>query len=331
MRKALIVGIDDYPTSPLNGCVNDAIEIASKLETNGDGSPNFGVNCITSNKIEVTSALLVEALEDLFSGDADTALFYFAGHGIIDPSTNAGYIVTIDGKKPNWGLSLSEILGMANKAYPRIKSSVIILDSCQSGFAGEIVGLGTDDRISMIGNGVTILTACHREGFAEETEEDHGAFTSILIDGLNGASADIIGRITPASLYTHVDQTLGPWSQRPMYKANVQSFITLRQIAPKVPLAVLRRLLEYFPDPTDVFSLDPSFEPDRGEEAESLKHIPIDDDHVQIYRELQDCNRFGLVVPVGQPHMWHAAVYSAGCKLTATGAHYRKLAEMKRL
>ena len=330
MRKALIVGIDDYTIKPLQGCVNDAIEVASKLETNGDGSPNFSVVSLTSNNEDVTSALVMEALEQLFSADADTAFFYFAGHGIINPVTNAGYIVTQDGAKPNWGISLGEILDMANKAYPRIKSTVIILDSCQSGFAGEVSGLGDGAAVSVIGNGVTILTACHREGTAAETN-GHGAFTSILLDGLAGASADIMGRITPASLYAHVDQTLGPWEQRPIYKANVQSFITLRQISPKVPLEVLRRLVNYFPDPTSVFALDPSFEPDRGEEAEKLKHISVNEDNVRKYRELQERNRHSLVTPVDQHHMWHAAVHSTGCKLTATGVHYRKLAEMGRI
>lgn len=330
MRKALVVGIDDYPNAPLKGCVNDAIELTPMLERNGDGSPNFGVVSITSNNETISSKTLIKALEKLFSGDAETVLFYFAGHGIIDTTTNAGYIVTQDGDKPNWGISLSEIIGMANKAYPRINSTVIILDSCQSGYAGEVAGLGDEAKVSAIGNGVTILTACHREGFAAE-DDGHGTFTAILLDGLGGASADILGRITPASLYSHVDQTLGPWEQRPIYKANVQSFITLRQVNPKVSLEILRRLPAYFPDPTDTFALDPSFEPDRGEEAERLKGIPVDEDNERIYRELQECYRHGLVTPVDYPHMWHAAVHSTGCKLTATGVHYRKLAKMKRI
>ncbi len=330
MRKALVVGIDHYPRASLKGCVNDAVVIASKLETNGDGSPNFGVVRITSNEKDITSSVLMKALEELFSGEADTVLFYFAGHGVFDPTTNAGYIITIDGGKPNWGVSLNILLEMANKASPRIKSSIIVLDSCQSRFAGQVTGLGDNGEISVIGNGVTILTACHREGTAAEAS-GHGTFTSILLDGLDGASADIIGRITPASLYTHVDQTLGPWAQRPIYKANVQSFITLRQVNSKVPLEVLRRLPEYFPNPTDVFPLDPSFEPDRGEEAERLRDVSTSEEKERVYRELQQCNRVGLVVPVDQPHMWHAAVHSTGCKLTDAGAHYRKLAEMKRI
>ncbi|WP_303832244.1 caspase family protein [Asticcacaulis taihuensis] len=330
MRKALVIGIDDYPTAPLAGCVNDAIQFASLIETNGDGSPNFSVRCLTTAEGTVTTALMHDAVNELFSGEADTALFFFAGHGLINQQTNAGFIVSQDGKKGAWGLSLTDILTLANKAHPKIKSTIIILDSCHSGFAGEVSGLGDQGQISVIGNGVTILTACHREGVAQE-KSGHGIFTDLLMDGLKGSAADICGRITPASVYSHVDQTLGAWDQRPIYKANVQNFVVLRQIPPKISLDILRKLPEYFPDPTTVFALDPSYEPERGEEVEKLKHIPIVDDNVRKYKDLQACNRHGLVAPVDQPHMWHAAVFSTGCKLTALGAHYRKLAEMKRI
>ena len=332
MKKALVVGIDDYNSAnTLNGCVNDAEEVRRVIELDEDKSPNFDVRCMISNKNDVTSQRLSDALKDLFSGNAETVLFYFAGHGIIDTVTNTGHLVTQDGSNPNWGISLSNILEMANKSYPSIKSTVIILDSCNSGFAGEVSGLGNSNPgPSIIGNGVTILTACHREGSAAESN-GHGTFTSIIMDGLHGAAGDVMGRITPASLYAHVDQTLGAWEQRPIYKANVQTFITLREVKPKVPLEVLRRLPEYFPNPSDMFSLDPSFEPDRGEETDRLKDIPINEDNVKIYRELQQCNRVNLVVPVSHDHMWHTAVFSGGCKLTATGIHYRKLAELKRI
>ncbi|HFF3662912.1 TPA: caspase family protein [Legionella pneumophila] len=32
MRKALVIGVDNYPSSPLRGCVNDAAAIAGVLE-----------------------------------------------------------------------------------------------------------------------------------------------------------------------------------------------------------------------------------------------------------------------------------------------------------
>ncbi|MGE4531508.1 MAG: caspase family protein [Acidithiobacillus sp.] len=119
MKKALVIGIDNYPTAPLRGCVNDATAISQLLEANGDGSPNFSVQTLTSNDVDIGCAALETAISDLFKGgDAETALLYFAGHGIINPETNAGYIVSSDGKKGAWGMSLSEILALANGAYP---------------------------------------------------------------------------------------------------------------------------------------------------------------------------------------------------------------------
>lgn len=329
MRRALVVGIDKYPSQALEGCENDAASVASILEKNGDGSPNFDVRLVSSDSEDVTCEALQTALGELFSGDAETVLFYFAGHGIIDPVTNTGYIVAQDGKKGSWGMSLADLLGMANDASPKIKSTVIILDSCNSGFAGEISALNKS-QVSVIGNGVTILTACHREQTAAE-QDGQGLFTGILLDGLSGGSADVLGRITPASVYAHIDQTLGSWEQRPIYKANVQTFVTLRNIAPKISPDILRSLPTYFKSPTDNFKLDPSFEPDRQNIPEHLRNLPVNDDNVRIFKELQLCNRFGLVIPVEAEHMYYAAINSKSCKLTALGAHYRKLAELSRI
>ncbi len=330
MKRALIIGIDDYPVSPLGGCVNDAVSLANTLERNGDGSPNFGVKLLTSNSGAIDTSVMYDAIVELFKADADTALLFFAGHGIINTETNSGYLVSQDGKRPAWGVSLTDILDLANKAYPRIKSTVIVLDSCQSGFAGELQGL-SGGQAALIGNGVTILTACHRDGTAGESN-GHGLFTGLLLDGLSGSAADVCGRITPAGLYSLIDQTLGEWEQRPVYKANVQTFVVLRSVTPKIPLEVLRRLPDYFPDPAHEFKLDPSFEPDRNALSEDQRaRFPENEDNQRAFKELQACNRHGLVVPVGAEHMFFAALEEKGCRLTALGAHYRNLAILKRI
>lgn len=329
MKRALVVGIDAYPEHPLIGCVNDAIAIGTVLESQGNGDPNFSVKTLTSQDVDVTAEALNAAVEKLFSGDAETALLYFAGHGIINRETNTGHIVAQDGRKGGWGMSLSDILSLANKAYPKIKSSVIILDSCHSGYAGEIAAIGNQE-VSLIGTGVTILTASHREGVAEEGIK-HGLFTEILLDGLRGGAADILGNVTPAALYSLVDQTLGAWGQRPIYKANVQTFVTLRQVAPKIPREFLRELPTLFPDEASVLQLDPSYEPARDNVPPEVEAIPPDPENVRVFKGLQACNRNGLVVPTGTDHMYYAAIESKGCRLTAIGAHYRKLAETKRI
>jgi hypothetical protein len=331
VKRAVVIGIDEYPAHPLKGCVSDAVEVASMLKTNSNGDPNFEVLVLTSDDAEVTSVALVDALDALFTGDAETVLFYFAGHGVIDPGTQSGFVVAQNGSRGAWGLSLTDLVNRANSAYPHIKSSVIILDCCHAGFAAEVAKLGSEGA-SIIGSGVTILTATHRDGMAHESD-GHGLFTKIMLDGLRGSASDILGNVTPAALYSLVDQTLGfsGKNQRPIYKANVQNFITLRQVDPKVPKEVLRSLPRLFPKAAAEYALDPSYEPNRDNVPEDIHMIPPNPDHVRIFKGLQACNRNGLVVPVGTDAMYYAAIESKSCRLTATGAHYRKLAELGKI
>jgi hypothetical protein len=64
---------------------------------------------------------------------------------------------------------------------------------------------------------------------------------------------------------------------------------------------------------------------------EKYQNIPVNDENIAIFKELQACNRHGLINPVDAEHMYYAAINSTGCKLTAVGTHYKKLAEEKRI
>ncbi|WP_222260298.1 caspase domain-containing protein [Rhizobium leguminosarum] len=132
-KRALVIGVNDYEGDTLAGCVNDATAIATCLEADGDGTPNFGVRLLTSNTTNITRKVLKQEIVELFAEDAEMVLFYFAGHGNIDPETNTGYLVSQDGDEAAPGFPLTDLLELANKACPRIKSTVIILDSCNSG------------------------------------------------------------------------------------------------------------------------------------------------------------------------------------------------------
>ena len=50
MKKALIVGLNNYPGCKLEWCDNDAIAMKELIESNGDGSPNFEVISIFEQK-----------------------------------------------------------------------------------------------------------------------------------------------------------------------------------------------------------------------------------------------------------------------------------------
>lgn len=321
MKKALVVGINDYPSSPLRGCINDASSIATILEANGNGDPNFEVrlerNVSSKSKLK---AMIVE----LFSGSSDVVLFYFSGHGFLNEI--GGYLVTPDYSKYDEGISMDEILVIANQS--KAKDKIIILDCCHSGAMGNPTING---GVSNLGEGISILTASRDDEPAKEIN-GHGVFTNLLISALQGGAADLRGHISPGGVYAYIDQALGAWEQRPVFKTNVSRFTSIRTITPQVPLEVLRKIIDYFPNASDEFRLDPSFEDTNSRSVKhEVKEPYAKPENVSIFKNLQKYQSIGLVVPIDSPYMYFAAMESKACKLTALGLHYWRLVKDKRI
>ena len=324
MRKALVVGINYYKHIPsLHGCVDDAHAVKNVLERDSDGTVNFAVKLLSGagSTAPVLRSDLRENIRDLFSGECETALFYFAGHGHIEET--GGYLIASDAKTGDEGIPMGEVLTFANKSAT--KNRIIVLDSCHSGIAGANPSAPTSAELK---EGITILTASTADQYATE-ENGAGVFTTLFVDALNGAAGNLVGDVTPGSVYAHIDQSLGPWDQRPVFKTNVKSFVSLRKVQPPISLLELRRITEFFPSPGFVFRLDPSFEPERANQDQTiLSPNPVNTAKFAI---LQKYNRVNLVVPLDAPHMWHAAMGSKACKLTVLGEHYRRLVERGRI
>ena len=315
MKKALIVGINDYPSAPLSGCVNDANAIVTILESHGDGSPNFGVKMMTSPSSNITRSALREAIEQLFTGDSDMALLYFSGHGYI--KSTGGYLVTTDAKKYDEGVSMDEVLTLANQS--KAKNKVIILDCCHSGALGS--PSITANNIAQLSEGLSVLTASRDSEYAVEVNGS-GVFTSLVVDALKGGAADLRGNITPSSLYAYVDEALGAWDQRPIFKTNVTSFSPLRKITPKVPLETMRKITSYFATPDSGHPLNPTYEDTEPSAIEV---------NVKIFKDLQKFQSVGLVIPVEAEFMYFAAINSKSCRLSALGYQYWRLVNEKKL
>lgn len=325
MRKALVVGINHYEHgSQLFGCVDDAHRVASVLERHSDGTVNFDVKTMAGDgpTTAISRSDLREQLKELFAGDSEVALLYFAGHGHIE--STGGYLLTSDSETGDDGVPLNDILTFAHQSSARNK--IVILDSCHSGIAGTSAISPVTAELS---EGITILTASTAEQYASE-HNGVGVFTNLLVDALSGAASNLVGDITPGSVYAHIDQSLGPWDQRPVFKTNVKSFVSLRKVQPPISLGDLQRVTEFFPSAGFEFQLDPTFEPERGpSDHESIP--PPDPQNTAKFEILQKYNRVNLVVPVDAPHMWHAAMQSKACKLTVLGEHYRRLVNQGRI
>ena len=324
MRVALIVGINYYQhDNPLFGCVDDAHAVKAVLSRHDGGGVNF--DCMlrtgTGPTERVNRSDLKDQIEELFKADADIALFYFAGHGHIEAT--GGYLLASDSRRGDEGVSLPEILILANNSPA--KNKIIVLDSCHSGIAGSAPSAG---QIASLAEGLTVLTASTKDQYATE-ENGRGVFTTLFVDALNGSAANLTGDITPGSVYAHIDQSLGAWEQRPVFKTNVKQFVSLRKVAPPIPISDLQRITEFFPGPGFEFALDPTYEPEmKGRDA----GMPAPDpENTRTFAILQRYNRLNLLVPVNAPHMWNAAMESKSCKLTALGEHYRRLVEKSRI
>ena len=316
MRKALCVGIDSYEkVDDLHGCVNDANSVKAALERNGDGTLNFDVKimCATSETSYITRNELKDAIEELFKSESEIALLYYSGHGSIDVS--GGYLCTSEVKRPDEGLSLNDVMALVSQS--KAQNKIIILDSC---FSGNIANPTEMPHYSLLHNGTTILAACGEDEYATE-EHSHGVYTSLLVEALYGGTMNLLGEVSPGSIYSYIDRSLGAWEQRPVFKANIKSFVSLRKNAPPIAIAELRRITEFFSTPYDEYKLDPTYEPDKHE-ADTKE---INKEHETIFSILQRYVKLNLVVPVGEEHMYYAAIHHKSCKLTAQGQHYWNL------
>ncbi|WP_430644932.1 caspase family protein [Agromyces sp. GXS1127] len=326
MRKALIVGVDYYEHFPnLSGCVNDAYAVKGVLERNADGTLNFPTPRLlagTGPAQAVSRAELKEAIRELFADDSDIALLYFAGHGYIEEA--GGYLCGSDSQTGDDGVALADVMTFVNGSPA--KNKVVILDSCHSGVAGNN---SLTAGLAEISEGVTILTASTDKQYASETPGGgSGVFTTLLVDALNGAAANLVGSVTPGSAYAHIDQSLGTWGQRPVFKTNVKTFVSLREADSSIDLADLRALTRLFPTPEYQLPLDPSYEPERNG-TEPADFPAPDAANNAAFKTLQNYVKVNLARPVGAEHMWHAAMQNKSCELTVLGQHYWSLVDQE--
>ncbi len=322
-RRALIVGINHYgklgKTYTLKGAIADAQRVAEILSTHHNGDPNYDCITLLSDPSKpVTRGKLHQALRLLFRNTGDEILFYFSGHGAV--TDLGGYIVTQDATTNDLGISMDELLILANDAHDN--ESVIVLDSCMSGTMGNSRLLQGDGPYgkSLLGKNVSILAAS-RENEESIEEAGQGLFTSLFLGALDGVAANILGNITLPAIYAHIEGALGPWGQAPIYKTYTAQVSVMRKAKPQIEIPLLRRLKDLFPEPDSQYQLSPEYEYDE---------IPVTDKQKigQLFKRYRDA---GLVCAVieGQDFYW-VAMHSGFLQLTQLGRHFWTLIRDRR-
>jgi len=319
MKRALLVGIDYYENfQQLYGCANDAAAVHPLLQRNEDGGPNLDCRLASAKDAatQVSRDRLKEMIRELLSGGAEFALLYFAGHGA--PTDGGVALVTSDGTDGTPGVTFSEILAAINKSS--VAEVTVILDCCFSGGATTIEAL--NNGLANLRDGLSVLTASRDDQVSMETAEGRGQFSTYLEGALKAGAADVLGHVNVAGLYSYLSESFGAWEQRPTFKANIDRLHDIRTCEPLVPLETLRRLTEWFPTPGYDYPLDPTYEPTANKERHPNEAI---------FSGLQRFRACRLVDPIGEEHMYYAAINSTGCRLTPLGQHYWSLVKAGRI
>ena len=323
MRRALLIGIDNYPDPHrLNGCIEDIKAMRKALEFNGDGTLNFEIVELPNVQ---SSKIAMGQIETLFATDSEIALLYFSGHGC-ENSTGSEIVFPRDLSNDGYynGLKMRRIMDIVNNNNSKAKNKIIILDCCHSGDFGRY---RIDIDNSDLRPGVSILSACQGDQFAMGRNGATSFFTEILCMALEGSAADFLGNITIGSLYAYIDRFFSVSEQRPVFKTNVTEFIPIKRITPKVSSKVIREVVSIFKNNNYIFPLDPSYEESNAPgKPQQLETPYADPAHVAVMQKLQMMVSIGFVEPVDATHMYHAAMQSKGCRLTELGKYYWILA-----
>lgn len=316
MRRALVVGVDSYQDGGvLSACVSDATEVGKLLSRDADDALNFEVRYLLAPEPGgwVAQADLRRALRDLFAPGPSVHLFYFAGHGMVKPGKTSGLtLVASDVTDGSEGVALSEVLDLAGQCSGEV---IILLDCCFAGAPGSDGLAGA----TALNPGTTVLAASRKDQSALESD-GHGCFTQALVEGLDGGAADVLGAVTVAGLFAYVSESFGAWEQRPTLRSNIEHLTVLRRTRPAVSPSIIRKLPRWFPDVHGDFPLDPSYEPN------NMEGVEVPEERAAIMQGLQVCRAAKLVEPVGEEHLYFAAVRSTAARLTPLGRHYWRLA-----
>lgn len=227
---AVVVGIKDYvnPRLALTYPVADAELFAETLESRGKGLfDSIQIHRLLKPE-ETTSAAITAALrqaqkdvrpEDLF-------VFYVASHGTVD---DGQYLLITS----NVGSTSSARLkqdALAQDALKELISNIpaskklIVLDTCNAGKMGDALqmamltrGMSEDTAMKVLSRAVgsTILSAASSVQEALEGYKNHGLFTWVVVEGLNGAAdTDRDGFVKTLELADYVDNQVPELAER---------------------------------------------------------------------------------------------------------------------
>jgi hypothetical protein len=238
-RVAMVVGNSAYETTTtLPNTVNDATAVAASLE-------RLGFEVYTAFDASQDALLdTLGAFSDALRG-ADSAVFFYAGHGMQIDGEN--YMLPVDIRLDNEvvfrnrALSLNDVL---RDVETRARVAIVILDACRDNpFAAQLIE-SEPSRSSSIGrglapmkpsgNGAIIAYAAAAGQVASDGAGDHSPYTAALLHEMEqpGVEVGLMFRRVAGKV---IDETGG--IQRPEILVRLASEYYLKDVAATVEVA----------------------------------------------------------------------------------------------
>ncbi|MDX1629967.1 MAG: caspase family protein, partial [Fulvivirga sp.] len=217
------VGINKYKNAAynLNYAQPDAKSFTNKVIYNG--SKMFkSVRKVEIYDTEATKENIVKGFESIISqaGPEDVFVFYYAGHGTLNPDEdNEYYIVPTDITKlygdpeqlVEKGISAKELKQYL--AQIRSQKQLILMDACHSGGALKSINVraAASEEKAMVqlarASGVVMIASSGTQQFASEFEVlKHGVFTYSLLEALDGEAAYGDKQVTVSELKKYMEE-----------------------------------------------------------------------------------------------------------------------------
>ena len=224
----LLVGVNKYQDKRLPSLRYSAVDCQGLAAALTDASQGLTqtkqrVYHDLTSEIPTLSTLRVSLREITDTAQPqDTILFYFSGHGMLDPNSQQAFLCLADTQTDdllNTGLALQEVLHLLGNS--QAQTQLVWLDACHSGnltFRNSRSNITTASLPNPTSQMVELLRqrAKQSKGFYallscdtnqqswEFTELGHGVFTYYLMRGLRGEAADPQGLIDADALYRYV-------------------------------------------------------------------------------------------------------------------------------
>ncbi len=218
----LLIGIEDYENlDDLDYAIEDVQALEQVYLTHGGVDPSRILAITDGSGNRPTSDLLRRQIQAFLSqaNDGDRVVVFFSGHGLVDKTSNRGYLAASDCDPDGaesiarTSVAIDDLMGWMARC--RASQKVLMLDACHSGaFTGrQLIPLIHEAK------GVVTLASCRDDQVSLEDADAHqGLFTTWLIEALSGgADANLDGAIAFDELYGWMNRaTEGQSKQNPV-------------------------------------------------------------------------------------------------------------------